>query len=67
MPSEIDIYRSANLIIKKCGSRNSPKEYAHSEMSRLYEKGDTEDATVWARIANAIDELTKDQPESSVH
>jgi hypothetical protein len=67
MVSEIDIYRSANAVIRKCGRRHNPKYYAQSKMSQLYDKGDTEGATIWARITNAIDELTIDKSESAIH
>jgi len=54
MVSEIDIFRSANEVIKKCGNIDDSKEYANSKIKMLHERGDIEGTVVWTRIAKAI-------------
>ncbi len=65
MVSEIDIYRSARLVIKD--AKEHPKEITIARMCALYEKGDVEGAEVWARIGNAVDELLNDNPDGVFH
>ena len=67
MVTEKNIYQSANLVIRKCGKRYNPMDYAYSQMERLYNKGDFEGATVWARIANAVADLMSDTADGTVH
>lgn len=66
MVSQKDIYISANEVIKKCGKRYSPMEYAYAKMTKLYDKGDTEGATVWAKIAVAVEELLDITPKDNL-
>jgi hypothetical protein len=59
---EIDIWRSANLMIQQHGP-NAIVEAAKRQIA-LLEKGDITGAAVWAQIALAIDKLMADKPAS---
>lgn len=65
MVSEIDVYRTARIVIKN--AQIHPKEITINNMCKLYEKGDTEGAIVWARVMNAIEVLLKDNPDGVFH
>ncbi len=55
MPSNLDIYRSAKLLIDQHG------EYARLEADMradaMLKKGDMKGATTWRRIVKAVEEL----------
>ncbi len=55
--SRADIYREAMSLIQQCGEERDAKAYAFSQSSLCYEQGDVADATRWAEIANAIDQV----------
>lgn len=59
MPTEKKIHRDACHIMRKCGTRFHPVEYAYSRMDRDYNKGFFDSAAHWARVANTIIELLK--------
>lgn len=54
---DIDIFRTAGILIKKYGKTGDPSEYAVKRMCEFYEKGDIEAAIIWARINNAIEDI----------
>ncbi len=55
MPSEIDIYRSANLLVKQHG-KDAPI-HAAMRADAMLEKGDLDGYGVWKRILRAVGEL----------
>ena len=68
MPSEIDIYRSAKLLVDQHGE-DAPI-FAAQQADRCLEAGDLDGKAVWMRVIRAIKELTNtDTPEGgqSVH
>ncbi len=68
MPDEIDIYRSANLLIDQHGE-DAPI-FAAQQADRCLEAGDLNGKAVWMRVIGAINELVNtDTPEAgqSVH
>ncbi len=63
MPSEIDIYRSAKLLIDQHGE-DAPI-FAAQQADRCLEAGDLDGKAVWMRVIRAIKEMTNTHtPES---
>ena len=60
MPSEIDIYRSANLLIKQHGE--DAARHAAMRADALMEAGDMEGRRVWLSILDAIEDLQRTTP-----
>ena len=67
MVTQLDICRSANRVIRKCGSRRDPREYAFHRMTVCHAKGDMDEATAWARIAHAIEDILDLSPARTLH
>lgn len=68
MPTEIDIYRSAHLLIKQYGD-DAPIQAA-MRADELLERGDIEGRAVWLRILKAVEELQatgSPDPDQVVH
>ena len=66
MPSEIDIYRSANLLIEQHGE-DAPI-FAAQQADRCLAAGDLDGKAVWMRVIRAIEELQQREPgERAVH
>ncbi len=64
MTSDIDIYRSANELIKKHGDAADIE--AAMRADELMEAGDMEGRAVWLRIMKAIEELlSEERPEDA--
>ena len=64
MTSDIDIYRSANELIKQHGDDASI--HAAMRADELMDKGDLNGRAVWMRILRAVDELLpKERPEGA--
>ncbi len=63
MPEEIDIYRSAHLLIEQHGDDASI--HAAQEADACLEKGDLDGKAVWMGVIRAIKELLDQQPPSS--
>ena len=64
MTSDLDIYRAANLLIKRYGE-DAP---IHAAMSAdaMMAKGDLDGFAVWKLIMKAVDELeAKERPDSA--
>ncbi len=55
MPSEIDTYRSANLLVKQHGE-DAPIEAA-MRADAMLEAGDLDGYAEWKRILRAVEEL----------
>ncbi len=60
---EIDIWRSADILIKQHGDKAA--EVAGARMLEHSQKGDGDGATAWVQIMLAIRELQKDKPSAS--
>ena len=54
MPDEIDIYRSANLLIKQHGDEAAI--FAAMQADACLEKGDLDGKVVWLAVIRAIEE-----------
>ncbi len=63
MPDEIDIYRSANLLIDQHGE-DAPI-FAAMQADKCLEAGNLDGKAVWMRVIGAIEELLDQQPPSS--
>ena len=63
MPNEIDIYRSANLLIQQHGE-DAPI-FAAQQADACLEAGDLDGKAPWMRVIGAIKELLTQQPPSS--
>ena len=60
MPSEIDIYRSAKLLIDQHG--DEAPAFAAMQADKRAEAGDMEGRRVWLSIREAIGELKRTRP-----
>jgi len=58
---EIDIWRAANLMLKRYG------ENAHMESAALAGAGDHNGEAVWRRITDAVEQLENTTPIGRVH
>ncbi len=56
----LDIYRSANILVKRHG-QDAPIEAA-MRADAMLEKGDLEGCAVWKRILRAVEELQRVEP-----
>jgi len=63
MPDEIDIYRSANLLIDQLGE--GALIFATQQVDACWERGDLDGKAVWIQVIRAIKELLDQQPPSS--
>ncbi len=61
MNPDLDIYRSANLLIKKHGP-DAPTHAAMRAVAML-DKGDLGGYAVWRRILRAVEGLQKTEPK----
>ncbi len=64
MLPDLDIYRTANLLIKQHG-QDAPIEAA-MRADVMLEKGDLEGCAVWKRILRAVEELQRAEPGPGV-
>ncbi len=61
MPSDLDFYRSAQVLVKQHG-QDAPI-HAAMRADAMLEKGDLDGCAVWKRILRAVEELlSKDRP-----
>ena len=67
MIPDLDIYRSANLLLKQHGE-DAPV-YAAMRADAMLERGDLDGYAVWKRILRAVEELqgTAPKPGAAVH
>ena len=63
MPSDIDIYRSAKLLIDQHGE--DALIFTAQQADRCLEAGDLDGKAVWMRVIRAIKELLDQQPPSN--
>ncbi len=62
MTSDLDVYRAANLLVKRHG-QDTPIEAAMGANAML-DKGDLGGYAVWKRILRAVGELQETAPKS---
>ena len=65
MIPELDIYRSANVLVKQHGP-NAPI-HAAMRADAMLEKGDLDGFDVWKRIIKAVEDLQRVEPGARVH
>ena len=57
MTSDLDIYRTANLLLKQYGN-DGAWMHAAMRVDELLEAGDLDGQRVWRRILEAVQEMT---------
>ncbi len=62
MTSDIDIFRSANILVKQYGE-DAPIEAA-MKADAMLEAGDLDGYAVWMQILRAVEELQRTVPKS---
>ncbi len=67
MISDLDTYRSANVLVRRHG-QDAPIEAA-MRADAMLEKGDLDGCAVWKRVLRAVEELqgTEPGPGGQVH
>ena len=60
MVSDLDIYRSANLLVDQHG--DEAPIHAAMRADEMLDNGDLDGAAVWRRIVSAVNELLADKP-----
>jgi hypothetical protein len=62
---EIDIWRAANLMLKRYGEKAF--EASSTRAEELAADGDHDGASTWRRISAAVEQLANDVPPGPVH
>ena len=65
MPDEIDIYRSANLLINQLGE--GALSFAAQQVDACWERGNLDGKAVWMGVIRAIKELTEERAGETLH
>ena len=65
MIPEIDIWRVANLMLKRHGDRSEAESVRRAD--ELAEAGDRDGEAVWPRIIDAIGQLENTTPPDHLH
>jgi hypothetical protein len=65
MIPEIDIWRAANLMLKRYG--DAALEESASRADELAAQDDHSGAAVWRRITDAVGQLANDTPPAPLH
>ncbi len=65
MVSDLDIYRSANVLIRQHGEDATIE--AAMRADAMLEAGDLDGYAVWKRILRAVEELQETGPGGKVH
>ncbi len=60
MTSELDIYRTAKLLVDKHGAE--APIHAAMKADAMLEKGDMDGRAVWLRVVRAVEELQRAEP-----
>ncbi len=63
MLSDLDIYRSANVLIREHGEDAAIE--AAMRADAMLEKGGLEGQAVWKRIVRAVEEIQREEPAPS--
>ena len=61
MTTDLDIYRTANTLIKQHGDTGA-EMHAAMQADELLEAGDMDGRRVWLRVLEAVQELTCKEP-----
>ena len=61
MPTNLDIYRSAKLLVDQYGE--SASLHAAKRADKMLDKGDLDGQTTWLRIYAAVTEMLRDGSE----
>jgi hypothetical protein len=64
-PSDLDIYRSATVLIEQYGENATIFAAKHAD--QLLADGDIQGQAVWKRILRATEELQRREPDGAVH
>ena len=62
MVSNLDIYRSANVLIRECGEDAAIE--AAMRADAMLNKGDLDGCAVWKRIVRAVEEIQRKESYS---
>ncbi len=62
MTSDLDIYRTASVLIREHGDDATLE--AAQRTDAMLERGDMEGAAVWRRIVKAVEELQRAEPRT---
>jgi hypothetical protein len=62
---EIDIWRAANLMLKRYGEKAFEESSARAD--ELAAQNDHNGAAVWRRITDAVDQLANETPPGPLH
>lgn len=65
MPTDLDIYRAANLLVDRYGDGATIE--AMKRADALAAQGDDAGKVVWLRILEAIEKLQSTEPTGAVH
>jgi len=65
LTAEIDIYRTANLLIQRHGEE--PAIHAAMKADEMLKAGDMDGKAVWLQVGKAIEELQATESEGAVH
>ena len=65
MVSDLDIYRSANLLIREHGE--DAKLEASLKADKFLEKGELDGVAVWKKIISAIEVLQNENDGETIH
>ena len=60
MASELDIFRTANVLVKHYGEDAAPE--AAQRADAMLEKGSLDGQRVWKRVLAAVKEIQRDEP-----
>ncbi len=60
MTSDLDIYRSANILVKRCGEDAALKAARRADV--MLERGDMDGYAVWKQIVRAVEEMQRTEP-----
>ncbi len=63
MTSDLDIYRSANVLVTRHGA-DAPI-HAAMRANAMLDKGDLDGFSVWKRIVKAVEELQRVEPAAN--
>ncbi len=60
MIHDLDIYRSANILVKRCGEDAALKAARRADV--MLERGDMDGYAVWKQIVKAVEEMQRTEP-----
>ncbi len=60
MTSDLDIYRAANILVKRYGEDAALKAARRADV--MLERGDMDGYAVWKQIVKAVEEMQRTEP-----